>query len=222
MTCENRWFRRLSPVLLAAFSACQARDLAAVSASGVYVPDAGCTVREEGGSACPTHAQLAFETSQTRFASASPRLLDDVRVSCRHSFCGTGSLAFHASFHWREGEASPEKLGEIRTTLDPPVEMAGRQLTYAIRVEPASTPVNSLLAVISRGFHKVEDGPVLGASWNPKGGTVGPENPFWEGAANATSVPVSEIHIQFYLALPVRGGDGTWQGDVYVDEIGWR
>jgi len=101
--------------------------------------------------------------------------------------------------------------------------MIGKQLSFSVRVDPLNTPINGMIAVVSNGWHKVDDGPLIGKGWITKGGVVGPESLNWEGSPTAKSVPVSEIRISVYLATPVHGGsDGNWQGDIYVDDIGWR
>jgi hypothetical protein len=204
---------------------CDAHDLRVVEATGVFRSDAGCVLAEEGGGACPTRAQFPFETSEPGFVSRSPRLISNLRVTCHRSFCGTGALAYHASLHWRDNsEQNPDKLAEVRYLFATPVDMLGQELSYEVAVDPFNTPMNALVAVVSRGrFHKVDDGPLLGRDgWKTKGGVVGPQNQYWEGADNVTSVPVSEIWIQVYLSIPARAPGGTWQGEIYLDEVGWR
>jgi len=58
-------------VVALVISGCEHRDLAAVGSTGVYQPDAGCTTREEGGSACPSAAQFRAPTSWGRSGTCS-------------------------------------------------------------------------------------------------------------------------------------------------------
>lgn len=203
--------------------ACQPNALEVVGApGGVYRPDAGCAVEEEGASACPGGAQLGFESADPLFATSTPRLVSNVRVTCRRSFCGTGALAFRASYRWREGtEPDGNRLGELRLVFPEPVEMHGKELSMRVTFDPQNTPMNALIAVIYRSvFRKVDDVP-LRRGWTEVGDLVGPGNRFWTGG-DVTTVPVTELRIQVYLATPVRSGGDTWTGDVYIDEVGWR
>jgi hypothetical protein len=198
---------------------------------GAFSSGHGCVPQElEGGGApsCPSGAELAFDRSGDD-AAVDIRVgrLSDKQISCRRSFCGTGSLALHAEYAWRAGNSPPsaEKLGEIHYRLPQTTELYGKTLTYALYLDGPNTPINAYLALIDQAgrFRMVDDLPVYQfRRWTERGGAVRVDNGLLRLPPGTTSLLADEIVIAVYLATEVRTGDGEhWSGDFYVDEIAW-
>jgi hypothetical protein len=223
-------------VLAALGGGCDPTDIHAVGdPGGVYRPGAGCVLEDlEAGGArnCPGPAQLGFEQLadaalfEPRTANLSRR-----QVSCRRSWCGTGALALHADYRWREGmsaeAAETDRLGEIRHSFPQPVDLYGKSLAFAVYVDGPLTPINAYIAVIERGgrFRMVNDGVLYTQfpRWSLRGGAIRADNPALELSEGATSLLVTDLVISVYLATPVHTGDRqSWSGDIYIDDVGWQ
>jgi hypothetical protein len=215
--------------------ACTGDPLQAVdSPGGAFRSGAGCSVPDldvGGAHACPasagTRAQLRFDDPTDATAVAAGANLTDKRVTCRRSWCGPGSLAFHAAYRWpTSGPIEGEKLGELRYRFDQPTDVYGKTITHALYVDGPITPVNAFVAVIdpSSRFWMVQDLPVnLFGQWIQRGARVDEDNARLALPPGTTSLVVSEIRIAVYLATDVRTGDRDhWAADVYVDELAWR
>jgi hypothetical protein len=218
-------------ILLLALGGCGGDPIRAVdSPGGAFQSGAGCQVPEleaGGPQACPSTAQLRFDAPADDGAITTTSNLGDKRVSCRRSFCGPGSLVFHAAYRWPPaGPTEGEKLGELRHRFEPPLEVYGKTLSHALYLDGPSTPVNAYMAVIDRGgrFWMVQDGPVyLFRQWTQRGATVDVDNTWLKLLAGTSSLVASEIRIAVYLATDVRTGDREhWAADVYLDELGWK
>jgi hypothetical protein len=214
--------------------ACEPTDIPAVgNPGGPFRTGAGCGITdlEAGGPQnCPSHAQLGFEALaddaafEVRTANLSRR-----QVSCRRSFCGTGSLSLHAEYRWRQGTVreAPENshLGEIRYRFPEPVELYNKTITFNLFVDGAVTPVNAYLAVIERGgrFRMIDDRELFQfGRWTQRGGAVRPENMDLALPAGTTSLVATELLISVYLATDVRAGDRDhWNAEIYVDDVSW-
>jgi hypothetical protein len=219
-------------VLVLAVAACEGRPLQVVGApGGAFRSGQGCSAAdlEAGGlPSCPSGAQLRFDNLgddgpvDIRVGNLSAK-----QISCRHSFCGPGSLALHAEYTWRAGPvpASAQKLGEIHYRLPQSTELFGRTLTYALYLDGPQTPVNAYIAVNEKGgrFRMVDDQPVyVFRRWTERGGAIRAENDVLRLAPGTTSLLADEIIVAVYLATDVRTGDNEhWSADFYVDEIAW-
>jgi hypothetical protein len=212
--------------------ACAPNDLPAVGApGGVYQPGAGCGVEALGAggpASCQTGAQWGFEqvADQDAFVSMTTNLTRP-EVTCRRSFCGTGSLHFRADYHARAGQPMTEmdRFGELSHRLPRPMDLYGKMLAWKLFIDGPETPVNAQISVIDdRGlWHRVHDGPVYGVGrWHERGAPIRADNPMLAPPPEGESLVVAEIRIAVYLATPVMSGDHEhWSGDVYVDEVGW-
>lgn len=228
---------RLLAALLGAIAAaaCSPNRIDAVGApGGLYdpEPDAGCDLDDLGGGgrACPSGVQFVFEArgDDAVFEVASRTTLSNRRVTCRRSYCGTGALAVTARYRWKEGlpsgDPSIDRMGELRYKFAAPVDLYGKTLTFSAYVDNFNTPLNGQLAVISRYFRQVDDGPLLNTrGWNQKGGEISVANERLKLPPDTTSLLVTEIIVQVYLATSVRSGNHeSWTGEIYFDDIGWR
>jgi hypothetical protein len=215
---------------LLALAACEPQVVQAVGApGGAYRSGQGCSPAElqGGGLLCPSGAQLGFDRlGDDREVDVAVGNLSGKQVTCRRTFCGTGSLVMRADYTWPAGPApaSEAKLGEIRHRLPATTDLYGKTLSYALYVDGPTTPVNAYVAVRDSAgrFRMVSDLPVLAfRQWTKRGGSITADNPA-PRLAGATSLLVDEIVIAVYLATEVRSGDGErWTADVYVDEIAW-
>jgi hypothetical protein len=221
----------LAPALLAA-AGCTGDPLQAVGGpGGAFRSGAGCSVPdlEVGGpAACPSQAQLTFDAPADGEAVTTTPNLTTRGVSCRRSYCGPGSFAFHAAYRWSVSYKGPEGewLAEIRHSFAQPVELYGKTITHALYLDGPATPVNAFVAVIDRNnrFWMVQDLPVyLFRQWTQRGGAVDVDNATLKLPAGTTSLLAREIRIAVYLATDVRTGDREhWDADVYLDELAWR
>lgn len=215
--------------------ACGTETLSAVDPPvGVFRPAAGCVVREEGGSACPSEARFTFEESGA-FAEfdLEGAGLTNRRVSCERAFCGTGAFAFHANYKWKEGTARPlterDRYGSIRHRFVAPVDLWNRTVTVRVAVAPFNTNLNVQVAIVPRGdrYRIIYDGPLhQSRGWHVRSAVVGIDNDKagWDKDARppVTLVP-AELIIAVYLSTPVQSGDKEhWEGEIYVDDVGWR
>jgi hypothetical protein len=230
----------LRPEALIAFTllsaACDARTIAAVGGpGGVYRADGECALQESsrdcpiGTAADPTlRPQLGFESAgDTGFSVGSTATVSNLRVTCKRSFCGTGSLAFHAVYRWTQATANDkERLGSITYKFDAPVDLLGRTIGFHVYTEGRLVPINAQVGVIYKGFwHWVAWSPLdtRQERWHSIAGVVSPENPLTKIEAGATSVPVTGFNIDVYLSVPpANGGPSAWTGEVYIDDVGWR
>jgi hypothetical protein len=226
---------RLLCLLAVASLACEAQDLPAVGQPrGPFRSGAGCGIADlaAGGQSCPSRAQLTFEAAgdDGAFVVNTPADLSRRELSCRRSFCGTGSLSVHAEYRWRQGtdRNAPENihLGEIKYTFPEPLELYGKTLTYNLYVDGPTTPVNAYIAVVDRSgrFRMIDDDVVLTfRRWAQRGGGVNPENKDLQLPAGTTSLVATDILISVYLATDVRTGDRDhWSADLYFDDISWQ
>jgi hypothetical protein len=217
-------------LVLPALAGCDAQEVQAVGTAGdAYRSGQGCTPASlEVPGACPSGAQLGFDKlgDDAAFAITEGNL-SGKQVSCRRTFCGTGSLVMHAEYAWREGvdPAGGNKLGEIHHKLPATTELFGRKLTYKLFLDGPTTPVNAYIAVIDVAgrFRMISDLPVYTfRDWVLRGGTVDAANTDLRLPVGTTSLLADEIVIAVYLATAVKGGDGEhWSADLYIDEIGW-
>jgi hypothetical protein len=212
-------------------AACTGDPIQAVGGpGGVFRAGAGCHVPDlavGGPEACAAEAQLGFDGPDDGAAVTTTPNLTAKAVSCRRSYCGPGSLAFHAAYRWPPaGPTEGEKLGEVRHSFSQPVEMFGKTITHLLYLDGPTTPVNAFVAVIDRSgrFWMVQDLPVyLFRQWTQRGATVSLDNARLGLPAGTSSLLVTELRIAVYLATDVRTGDREhWDADVYIDELAWR
>jgi hypothetical protein len=221
--------------LIGAATGCGGDPLQAVGTpGGAFRSGAGCNVADldvGGPQSCPAgqalRAQLGLDAVSDEGVLTSGTNLSDKRISCRRSWCGPGSLAVHAAYRWpASGPIEGEKLGELRYHFDPPFDLYGKTVTHALYVDGPITPVNAYVAATDRTgrFWMVQDGAVtLFKQWTQRGARVDGENVRLGLPPGATSLLVTDLLIAVYLATDVRTGDREhWQGEVYVDEVGWR
>jgi hypothetical protein len=214
-------------LLLVMPSGCEPRMVSAVDpAVGVYRPGGECAVLEAGGASCPTGAQIAFDhEGDTRgFEASAP--LGNLRVSCRRPYCGTGALAVSGAYRWRDPRVQPpasERLGEIRYQLPEPVDLLGKTIAFDVFVDGPRTPFNIQLAIDTGPFRSVHDGVFSSwGGWTRWAGLVDPST-LRPSPGAVTTLPVTAIIIQLYLATEVRTGDlEHWNPEIYIDELGWN
>lgn len=230
---------RAALVSVLSLAACDARTLSAVGAPpGVYRPNAGCAVTEGGGAACPLGLQWGFEDARdvSEFRVTTPGTLANASVTCQRSYCGTGALMMHAVYRWEQPEPTPSpRMGTVVHKFATPVELLNRELSFRVMVkqirpppppgtEGFVTPVNGQIAFISNGRYRIVwDGPLnFRTAWQTRGGVVGPGNTCcMDLPASTTSIKASQIDIDVYLATRVFGGD-EFEGEIYLDEIGYE
>ncbi|MEP6652713.1 MAG: hypothetical protein ABJA82_05115 [Myxococcales bacterium] len=207
--------------------ACDAQSIQAVgSAGGVYRPDQGCTLVEEAdqcpgpGAALP---QLRFETPVNPGVAtdAMRGTLSDPQVSCRHSFCGTGSLATHAELAWNDDPAFPQRAASFKVTLPAARDLMGRTVSFAVYVPDLTVPMHAQIGVIFDHWRYVQWAP-LAQGWNRVSGVVSPANTLTKIDAAVTSIPVTSLQIDVFVPVnTVAGTKGSWSGDIYLDDIAW-
>jgi hypothetical protein len=216
-------------LLLAAFAAaCETRTLTAVGApSGVYQPGEGCTLAQTG-SACPppgaAFPQLRFEsTSDAADLTVTTPSTTDLAVTCARSYCGTGSLSAHADLAWDDSISNdPRRFATFVRTFDPPLDLYGKTVSFAVSVEGPSVPMNAQVGVVSDYWHWV-GWSVVADGWTHIAGVVSPDNPLTKLDAAATTVPVQTIQIDVYVPMAAASGAmGAWSGTIYLDDVGWQ
>ena len=233
------WLRRFLISITACTAACGPGSLTAVeSPGGVYQPNHGCTLVEATGD-CPSPSaapfgnmstngivpQLRFESeTNTGMASSTPGTLSNVQVTCQRSFCGTGALGAHADFRWDDSITNdPRRMSTFVHTFDPPIDLIGHTVAFAVSVEGPPVPMHAQVGVVSDYWHWVAwSGVPVTGGWTRIAGVVGPENPLSKLDPAATSVLVHAINIDVYVPVaPASGTTGTWSGSIYLDEAGW-
>jgi hypothetical protein len=234
------WLRSRAPLSAGAacvFAACiagggcDAQTLDVVrSPGGVYRPDQGCTLTE-GSRQCPLPndeipgSQLRFESeADSRLMTIRPDsdTFSNVRVTCRRSYCGTGSLGVHANFRWT-GSApdDSERLGTLVYTFDRPIDLMNRTVGFSVYVEEPTTHINAQIGVIHEYWRYIAWMPIS-SGWHRITGVVSPDNPLTEIDPGVTSIPVTELHIAVYLSVsPTSGGASAWSGEIYLDDVSW-
>jgi hypothetical protein len=214
----------LSVVALAA--ACEPVTLPAVgSPGGVFDPVKGCTTMEEGGGLCPGDADLNFESADApRLEIETPTTLTNPRISCVRVHCGTGAFAVRGEYRWNDGVSPSPRMGTLEYRFATPIDLLNKTVSFRVRVDNFVTPMNGQIAVIYKGiFRRIDDGALLSMSgWNTKGGLVSPSNPLMNLNENPTTLPVTAIKVQVYLATEIRRGSDPWVGDIYIDDVTWH
>jgi hypothetical protein len=236
-------------------ASCGPKSVTAVgNPGGVYQPNHGCTLVEASGD-CPAPSvalsvamtdgaaaadaasgptsgnvvgpQLRFESSTgTGMMNQTPGTLSNLQVTCQRSFCGTGALAAHADFRWDDSIANdPRRSGTFVHTFDPPIDLQGHTVSFAVSVEGEGpkVPMHAQVGVVSDFWHWVAWSPVPATGgWTRIAGVVGPENPLTKLDPQATAVLVRAINIEVYVPVAgASGTTGTWSGAIYLDEAGW-
>ncbi|MES1209599.1 MAG: hypothetical protein ABUS79_26985, partial [Pseudomonadota bacterium] len=190
--------------VLIGVGACDAGSIHAVgSPGGVYRPDQGCTLKEATPS-CPAFAQIApalrFESPQdpdVEPVSASGTL-SNLAVTCRRSYCGTGSLVAAANLRWTDDPEYPQRKATFRYELDSPRDLAGRTVAFAIYVEDVTVPMHAQIGVIFDFWRWVAWAP-LSQGWNTIAGVVSPANPLTKIDPGVTAIPVTALQIDVYV-----------------------
>jgi hypothetical protein len=198
---------------------------------GVYMPGQGCTTMAEAPS-CPGPSdplpQLRFESLANPGVTPDlgPGNLSAVTVSCRHSYCGTGSLAAHAELVWANDDRNyPQRMASFTHVFDPPVDLYGKTIGFYVRIDGPPVPMHAQIGVIYQYWRWVGWAPVPVGSgeWLWIGGVVSPDNPLTEIDAAVTAIPVTEVRLDVYVPVAgASGSDGQWTGDIYIDDLGWR
>jgi hypothetical protein len=220
-------------VLLAAAAgaaaACGPDTLTAVGTpGGVYQPGQGCTLVEASNDCPPAPGagpapQLRFESAATAaITNSTPSTLSDLRVTCQRSYCGTGALQAHADFQWDDSIPSdPRRMATFVHTFDPPLELYGHTVTFAVSVEGPPVPMHAQIGIVSDYWHWVAWSP-LPAGWTRVIGVVSPDNPLTKLDPAATSVMVHALQVDVYVPVSTPAGPtGSWSGTIYLDEEGW-
>jgi hypothetical protein len=208
--------------------ACDVRSIDAVGgAGGVYRPDQGCTLRESSPQ-CPAVGEptpvLRFESPvNPGVATEADRgTASNLQVTCRRSYCGTGSLSARVDLDWTADPNDPQRMAVFTYDLDTPRDLAGRTLGFAIYVEEVAVPMHAQIGVIFEYWRWVAWSPVR-AGWNYIAGVVSPANPLTEIDSSVTSIPVTSLQIDVYVPIDTSAGDnGAWSGTIYLDDIGWQ
>jgi hypothetical protein len=162
------------------------------------------------GAAVSTVVSLAF----------SQPVLDHTR-----SWCGPGSLRVDATFDLQGTRNSlgerPHHTGEAIVTLPVAIDLTGKTLTAHFYVEGPSDvrfaaqifAVNGRAKWVGGGFT-----PNLAPGrWLTLSHTFERENRVFEGGVSKVD-EVSRLTLQVYAV----GKDRTWNGRVYIDDIGWQ
>lgn len=207
--------------------ACDARSIDAVgSPGGVYRPDQGCTLRASSPTclaASEGAPSLRFETAVNPgvAAEADRGTASNLQVTCRRSYCGTGSLSARADLNWTADPQDPQRAAEFIYDFDTPRDLAGRTVGFAVYVEDVTVPMHAQIGVIFEYWRWVAWSPVS-AGWNYIAGVVSPANPLTKIDSSVTSIPVTSLHIEVYVPVDTSAGDnGSWSGTIYLDEISW-
>jgi len=107
-------------------------------------------------------------------------------------------------------------------TFDPPLDLYGKEVSFAVSVEGPSVPMHAQVGVVSDYWHWVAWAP-LPAGWTHVAGVVSPDNALTKLDPSVTSVAVHTIQIDVYVPMaPASGSTGTWSGSIYLDDVGWQ
>jgi hypothetical protein len=194
---------------------------------GVYRPDQGCATSEDSP-ACPVAGdpvpQLRFETAADPglVPDNDPGNISNVRVTCTRSYCGTGSFAAHAALEWTPDPEHPQRMVSFEHVFDPPVDLMGKTISYQVYVDEPTVPLHSQMGVIYEYWRWVGWTPVR-TGWNRVEGVVSPDNPLTGIDPTVTSIPVTALRLDVYVPVAdASGPSGSWSGEIYFDEVGWR
>jgi len=62
----------------------------------------------------------------------------------------------------------------------------------------------------------------LARGWNHIEGLVSPSNPLSKIDPSVKTIPVSSIRIDVYVpVVSVPGGQGSWVGKIFLDDVSW-
>ena len=208
--------------------ACDAESIHAVGApGGVYRPDQGCALAE-GAPHCPAAGEgapaLRFEsTDNPGIAADTARgTLSNLKITCARSFCGTGSFVAHADLEWTADANYPQRAATFTYAFDTPLDLAGHALTFAVYVEDLTVPMHAQIGVIFQYWRWVAWSP-LASGWNQISGVVSAANPLTKIDPSVTSIPVTALQIDVYVPVNTPAGtNGSWSGNIYLDDIGWQ
>jgi len=216
-----------APVGLGA--ACDPATIQAVGVppGGVYRPDQGCTLVPDAP-ACPGPGQaqpeLQFEavTSPGLVLDTAPGTLSDLRVTCTRSYCGSGSLAAHATLQWNDNDPNaPLRMGSFSHQFQPAVDLMGRTISFNVFVDQVTVPMHAQVGVIFDYWRWI-GWSGLSRGWNHIEGVVSPSNPLSKIDAAVTSIPVTSIRIDVYVPVAdASGTQGSWAGEIFLDDVGW-
>lgn len=195
------------------------------SAGGVYRPDQGCTLTE-GAPSCPSEEgsvpALRFESPVNPgvVPSSGSNTLSALAVTCRRSYCGTGSLAAHAELQWTTEPTYERRFARFFYEFDTARDLAGRTVSFAVFVEGPQVPMHAQIGVIF-GFWRWVGWTPLSPGWNYASGVVSPANPYTEIDPDVTSIPVTALRIDVYVPKTNGNDSGSWSGNIYLDDIRW-
>lgn len=216
-----------APALLGA--ACDPATIQAVGApGGVYRPDQGCTLTP-GAPACPgpgdAQPELQFESASSPglILDTAPGTLSELRVTCARSYCGSGSLAAHATLQWNDSADpnTPLRMGSLSHAFQPPVDLMGRTIAFNVFVDQVSVPMHAQVGVIFDYWRWIGWSP-LSRGWNRIEGVVSPSNPLTKIDPAVTSIPVTSIRIDVYVPVAdASGQQGSWAGEIFLDDVSW-
>ncbi len=219
----------MSAFVVSAFVvSCDAGSIHAVGGpGGVYRPDQGCTLIE-GAPRCPAPGEpapaLRFESPVNPGIVPDPDrgTLSNLAVTCQRSFCGTGSMVARAQLNWTADPDYPQRAATFTYAFDTPPELAGKTVSFAVYVEDATVPMHVQIGVIFDYWRWVAWSPVV-PGWNRIAGVVSSANPLTKIDPSVTSIPVTSLQIDVYVPInTVAGDNGTWAGNIYLDDIGWQ
>jgi len=229
-----RWRSSIRAALWAAVAAaspslaCDPASIQAVGTpGGVYRPGQGCTLTP-GAAVCPGPAdaqpQLQFEAlaNPGMVLDTAPGTLSDLQVSCARSYCGSGSLAVHATLQWNDNDPNaPLRMGSLAHDFQPAVNLMGRTVSFNVFVDQVTVPMHAQVGVIFDYWRWVGWSP-LARGWNHIEGVVSPSNPLTKIDPAVTSIPVTSIRIDVYVPVAdASGPQGSWAGEIFLDDVSW-
>src|SRR5262249_37611052 len=111
-------------------------------------------------------------------------------------------------------------------TFDPPLDLYGRQVSFAVAWDGPGVPMHAQVGIVSDYWHWVAWAPLpqpLPSGWTHIAGVVSPDNALTKLGRSVTSVPVHTIQIDVYVPMaPASGTTGSRSGSFYLDDVGWQ
>jgi tetratricopeptide (TPR) repeat protein len=218
----------------AAASAAQPAGPAAARSAGPRPPQALPSVRvspvSAGADECAaTTAQLELDAPVAGVAVTTQGLghaFEGPAFDATRAWCGRGSLRVQAHFSLKEGRTAsgiiPTQLGEVYLQLPSKVDLTGRTVTAHIFVDaPAGVAfggqvlaANGKIWVDGSKINNVPSG-----RWITFSHTFAADNHLYTGGT-AKVDQTDGIVVQLW-ALGAKN-QRTWDGTVYVDDVGWK
>jgi hypothetical protein len=179
-----------------------------------------------GGDLCKSFVpQFGFEKWTEGFTVATRELVALRRSSLdhTHSWCGNGSLKLDAEFN-PSGPPNalgtlPYKTGQVTVRLGKPVDLTGKLVVAHVYVEaPERVQLGMQVFAIDHAQRKTVAGGVeqhiaAGRWWTVRASFEEPGK-----GARSPLAHVDGLAFQIYD----MGGQRTWNGTVYIDDVGWK